>query len=66
MGTVTKVLALIYVLIGLYLINFQIKLVSLDFLNSIQGWIMFVGGVIILIHGVRFFMKRTKKTFENF
>ena len=66
MGAITKIFAFIYILIGLYLVNFYLKLVSLEFLISIEGWIMLIAGIIILIHGIKFLFKRAKKTFDNF
>ena len=66
MGTFTKILALVYILIGLYLVNFHFKIISLGLSESIEGWIVLIGGIIILVHGLIFFMKRTKKTFESF
>ena len=66
MGMFTKILAIIYFLVGLYLLNFHFKVISLDFLASIERWIMLVAGIIILLQGLLFFMKRTKKTFDSF
>ena len=66
MGKFTKILALVYVIIGLYFLNFPFDIISLDFLGGVGDWIVFLGGAIILIHGLIFLFKRAKKTFENF
>jgi hypothetical protein len=66
MGKFSKVIALVYILFGLYFINFKLEFVPLDFFGSLEGWIVFIGGVIILIHGLIFLFKRAKRTFQNF
>ena len=66
MGVATKILALLYIVIGLYLLNSPFKLVTLDFLGNYANWILFVGGVIVIIHGILFLSKRTKRGLENF
>ena len=61
MGLITKIMAVVYLLVGFYLLNFQLGLISLDFLKGIEGGIMFVAGVIVLFHGILFFIKRTRR-----
>jgi TRAP-type C4-dicarboxylate transport system permease small subunit len=66
MGMFSKIIALIYLLVGLYLLNFHFKVISLGVPENIESWIVLIGGVIILITGIRFLMKRAKKASENF
>lgn len=63
MGKFKKILAFIYILIGVYLINFYFKFVSLEFLSGIEGWIMLIAGIILFIQGILFLFKRANSGF---
>ena len=65
MGVFTKLIAVVYLLIGLYFINFKLKVISLDLLGVVGEWIVFSGGVIVIIHGLIFLIKRTRRGFER-
>jgi len=59
MGTFSKVIAVVYLILALYLLNFKFNVVSLDFLASIEGWIMVAIAAILVIHAFRFFIKKS-------
>ncbi|MCX6747076.1 MAG: hypothetical protein NTU63_02985 [Candidatus Pacearchaeota archaeon] len=43
---------LLHAVIGLYLINYQFKFVNLDIFSTIDGWIVLIGGILLIIAGV--------------
>lgn len=50
---------LVNLLFGLYLLNFGLKFIVLSFISdSINNWIIILGGGLIILHGV---MSLTKK-----
>lgn len=57
-GNLKLVWFLLHALIGLYLINYQLKFVDLAFFSSIDGWIVLGGGVLVIISGVIHLLKK--------
>ena len=66
MGMFSKIIAIVYILVGLYLVNFHFKVISLGIPENIESWIVLIGGIIILAHGLLFLLRRAKKASENF
>ena len=66
MGIFTKIIAIVYFIVGLYLINFKFNFVPLGISADIESWIMFIGGVIVILAGFSFLLRRAKKTLESF
>ena len=61
MTLVSKLIGLIHLLIGLYLINAYFGIISLSFLEGIKEEMIFLAGVIILVHAVIYFLKSPKR-----
>ena len=58
---------LIYVILGLYFINFAFSFVTLPgFILEINKWIFFVGGVLIIFAGLTHLIKKGKKEKKEF
>ncbi len=49
---------LLHALIGIYLINYQLKFVDLAFFASIDGWIVLIGGILVIISGLMHLLKK--------
>ncbi len=64
MGILTKIIAFVYFVVGLYLVNFKFNFIPSDFLGTSGDWIVLIGGIIVLIHGFIFLFKRARKTFN--
>lgn len=58
MGVIGKIVALVYIILGLYLLNIRFEILSLSFLDSIKGWFFLIAGLIFIIHGFVFLMKK--------
>jgi asparagine N-glycosylation enzyme membrane subunit Stt3 len=43
---------LLHAIIGLYLINYQFKFIDLKIFSAIDGWIVLIGGILLIIAGV--------------
>lgn len=53
------VIFIIYVLVGLYLINYPFNFITMPtFIVSIEKWILFIGGILIIIGGVKYLFAR--------
>jgi TRAP-type C4-dicarboxylate transport system permease small subunit len=65
MGMFSKIIALLYILVGLYLVNFHFKIISLGLPENIESWIVLIGGVLVLVRGIRFLIKRAKRASEH-
>jgi len=49
-------LMIIYFLFGLYFVNFPFQFVKIpESFSTIEGWIIFVGGLLILLGAVNYF-----------
>ena len=56
------VLFLIYILFGLYFINYAIEFYSIpDIVSEINEWIIFFGGILILLGGINYLRSSKKK-----
>ena len=66
MGMFSKIISIVYILVGLYLVNFHFKVISLGIPENIESWIVLIGGIIFLAHGLLFLLRRAKKASENF
>ena len=65
MGAFSKIIAVVYIIVGLYLVNIKFNLIPIDFLGTAGNWIVLIGGIIVLIHGFAFLLKRARKSFEH-
>ncbi len=46
---------LVHALIGLYFINFQFNFVEVpDYIKSFEPWIIFAGGILVLLGGINY------------
>jgi hypothetical protein len=54
MGAMRMIGGLLIGLIGLTLINFPFQIISLDFLGGVQGWLVTLGGVVVVWFGIKF------------
>jgi len=46
---------ILYVILGLYLINIGINFIDVpQFLLSIEKWVLFVGGILLIFGGINF------------
>ena len=60
MKNVGMIWFLVNLVFGLYLLNFGLKFVTLPFItDSINNWIIIIGGALIILHGVMSLTKRT-------
>ena len=61
MKEVKILLFLIYILFGLYFINFGIEFYTIpEVISEFNKWIIFVGGILILLGGVNY-LRSSKK-----
>jgi len=48
---------LIYLVIGLFLLNIQLNILTLpEVVTKIENWVVFIGGVLVIIAGVKYLM----------
>ena len=53
----------IYMIFGLYFVNSGLNLITLpEFVNSIDRWIILVGGILIIIGGINY-LRAGKKSY---
>jgi len=53
---------LIYLIVGLYLINIPFSFILMpDYIAVFDNWIVFIGGVLVLIGGVKYFFSSKRK-----
>ena len=46
---------LLYLVVGLYFINFPINYLEIpDYITEFNNWIIFIGGVLIILGGINF------------
>lgn len=61
------ILFLIYVLFGLYFINYAIEFYSIpDIVSEVNKWIIFVGGILIILGGINYLRTAKKKKIFDF
>ena len=49
------VLFLVYLILGLYMINVAFNFVNLpEFISKIDKWIIFVGGILLILGGINY------------
>ena len=47
---------IVYLIIGLYLLNFGLNVFTMpDFILDIEKWIIFVGGILVIVGGIKYF-----------
>lgn len=47
----------IYLLIGLYLLNYPFNFITMPgFIISIENWILFIGGILVIVGGIKFLL----------
>lgn len=52
---------LIYGIIGLYLLNFPFQIVPIpEFISNFDKWIIFVGGILVIIGGIKYLFSSKK------
>lgn len=52
----------IYLLMGLYFINYPFNFIKIpEFVSSFEAWIIFVGGILILVGGINYLRTSKKK-----
>ena len=54
MGKVVALGFIIYLIIGLLLINFSLNIFEIIFLNSIEKWVILIGGVLVIAGGINY------------
>jgi hypothetical protein len=64
MANVKLIGFLVYLIFGLYFINSALEFIALpDFLDSVNKWIILVGGILIVIGGINSLRAGKKKSF---
>ncbi len=54
---------LIYLIIGLYFLNFPFGWVTMpEFIKGIEKWIIFAGGILVIIGGVKYLFSSRRET----
>lgn len=66
-GTVTQkksmniILLLVYVILGVYFLNFPFKLIEIpEYIVKFDAWIIFVGGLLMLFGAINYFKAKRK------
>jgi predicted membrane channel-forming protein YqfA (hemolysin III family) len=66
MGKSGMLVFIVYLLFGLYLINSSFSLISMpDFIQSIDNWIIFVTGVLVIIGGMKYLRRSPPRSNFN-
>lgn len=53
----------IYLLMGLYFINYPLNFIKIpEFVSGFEAWIIFVGGILILVGGINY-LRTSKKRY---
>jgi len=56
------IIFVVYLLFGIYFINYAFNFVVLpDIMNTLNKWVVFAGGVLILIGGINFLRSRRER-----
>lgn len=56
------IIFLIYLFFGIYLINVAFNFITLPgFLTNFNNWIIFVGGILIIVGGINFLRARRER-----
>ena len=67
MKEVKILLFLIYILFGLYFINYGIEFYPIpEIISDVNNWIILVGGILILLGGMNYLRTAKKKKTFNF
>ena len=52
-------LFIVYLIFGIFLLNVPLGIIPMpDFIQAIENWIIFIGGVLIIIGGINHFRAR--------
>ena len=55
-GGFKLIVSLLYLVFGLYFLNYPFGIIKLpELLSSLDPWIIFIGGVLILFGGINYF-----------
>ena len=58
---------LVHIILGLYFVNFAFEFITIpELLASIDKWIIFVGGVLIIFAGMTHLVKKGKREKKEF
>lgn len=56
-GTSPIAIFVVYLIVGLYLLNYALNFIAIPaFILSIEKWIIFVGGILVLFGGVKYLL----------
>ena len=59
MGKIGVAIFIIYLIVGLYLLNAPFDFVTIPkFIKGIESWVLFVGGVLVIIGGLKFLLSK--------
>ncbi len=52
---------IIYLVVGLYLLNYPFNFITMpSFIVSIEKWILFIGGILVIIGGIKYLFSPRK------
>jgi cytochrome c biogenesis protein CcdA len=55
----------LYLIFGIYLLNVPFNFIFLpEFISNINDWIIFVGGILIIVGGINY-LRANKKSYSN-
>ena len=55
------IIFLVYMVFGLFFINYQLNFIKIpEFISIIEGWVIFVGGLLIFLGGINYFRASKK------
>ncbi len=62
MGKIGVIGFLLYLVVGLYFINFPFNYIEIpEYITQFNNWIIFVGGILVIIGGINYLRAGSKK-----